>query len=69
MARILIPGGLTGVAIALIAYFAIGGSFYSLLNGSNVATLAGTLSASVVGAIMGAIAVFTSTGRYTAVLL
>ncbi len=57
------------MAIALIAYFAIGGSFYNLLNGSNVATLAGTLSASMVGAMLGATAIFTSTRRDTATII
>lgn len=69
MARVLVPGALTGIAICLIAYFVIGGIPYSLLNGSNVATLAGTLSATVLGAALGALAVYTSTKRDTAVII
>lgn len=69
MARVLVPGALTGIAICLIAYFVIGGIPYSLLNGSKVATLAGTLSATVLGAALGALTVYTSTKRDTAVMI
>ena len=69
MARTLVPGVLTGIAISIIANFVIGGIPYSLLNGSNVATLVGTLSATALGAALGALAVCTSAIRDSAVII
>ncbi|MCY3544979.1 MAG: hypothetical protein OXH22_13225 [Chloroflexi bacterium] len=69
MARVLIPGALVGVAIAMVANIMIGGIFYNLLNETNAATFAGTLAASVVGAILGAIAISTAATKDTLVVL
>ena len=69
MARTLIPGALVGVAIGLIANIVIGGIFYNLFDGSNMSTLAGTLTASMVGAILGAVAISTANRKDTAVVL
>ncbi|MDE2685985.1 MAG: hypothetical protein OXI16_00585 [Chloroflexota bacterium] len=69
MARVLIPGALVGVAIAMVANIMIGGILYNFLNETNAATFAGTLAASVVGAILGAIAISTAATKDTLVVL
>ena len=69
MARVLIPGVLVGVAIALIANIVIGGIAYVLFDGSNVATLTGTLTASVVGAVFGALAIYTATRKDASIII